>query len=271
MTENIYERIHRALTWKRIVAFNVVLFLVLIVPISVRLAQQTTENRSSAAEEAPVVTPPPNYPVGNPKIDRVSTFFGKTGDTIVIIGTNYGDYQWASHVYVGNIEAPKEAIVRWSNAIIEVKIPEGARTGGVWVVINGKEAKWDGSLLLYDVAHAAQIGLQKVAGGTGKIYTVNAAGAVKGMVELSYVSEPLTISPAPGVKITSQTPSTDSLGKKLKITFEFDFPISSSKTELANYSYPGLGAVEIIRAELNDASGQLISIFSDPLAIKVTP
>ncbi len=59
MTENIYERIHKALSWNRIIAFNLVLFLVLIVPISVRLAQQDTENRSSAAEEAPMVTPPP--------------------------------------------------------------------------------------------------------------------------------------------------------------------------------------------------------------------
>jgi hypothetical protein len=55
MTDNIYERIHKTLTWKRIIAFNLVLFLVLIVPISVRLAQQDTENRSSAAEEAPVI------------------------------------------------------------------------------------------------------------------------------------------------------------------------------------------------------------------------
>lgn len=271
MTDNIYERIHNTLTWKRIAAFNLVLFLVLIVPISVRLAQQDTENRSSAAEEAPVVTPPPNYPAGNPKIDRVSTFFGKTGDTVVVLGANFGDYQWGSQVFVGNVEAPKEAIVRWSNTILEVKIPDGARTGQVWVTSNNKEARWEGSLLLYDVAHAAQIGLQKITGATGKIYTLNASGAVRGIIELSYISEPFTITASPDITITGQTPTVDSLGKKMKINFDIATPLSSNRTELADYSYPGLGSIEIIRAELYDGNGKLLSIFSDPLSIKVTP
>jgi hypothetical protein len=271
MTDNIYERIHNTLTWKRIAAFNLVLFLVLIVPISVRLAQQDTENRSSAAEEAPVVTPPPNYPAGNPRIDRVSTFFGKTGDTIVVLGTNFGDYQWGSQIFVGNVEAPKEAIVRWSNTILEVKIPDGARTGQVWIATNNKESKWEGSLLLYDVARAAQIGLQKITGSNGKVYTINASGAVSGMMELSYVSEPLTITTSPGITLTGQTPTVDSLGKKMKITFNMETPLPSSRTEIADYSYPGLGNLEIIRAELYDGNGKLLSIFSDPLSIKVTP
>lgn len=270
MAENIYERIHRMLTWKRIIAFNVILFLVLIVPISVRLAQQDTENRSSAAEEAPVVTPPPNYPPGNPKIDRVSTFFGKTGDTVIVLGANFGDYQWESKLFVGNAEAPKESVVRWSNNIIEVKIPNNARTGQVWIVTNGKEAKWEGSLLLYDIAHSAQVGLQKITGSTGKIYTINAGGVVSGMIELSYVSEPFNITPLDGIKITGQSLSSDSLGKKIKITFESS-PLMSTRIELADYRYPGLGNVEIIRAELYDSSGKLLSIFSDPLSIKVIP
>lgn len=270
MQENIYERIHQTLSWKRIVGFNLVLFLVLIVPISVRLAQQDTENRSSAAEEAPVVTPPPNYPSVQPKIDRVSTFFGKTGDTVVVLGSNFGDYQWGSKVYVGNVEAEADGVVRWSNTIIEVKIPQSARTGSVWVVVNTKEAKWDGNLLLYDVAKAAQIGFQKLSSSNGKIYTSNATGATKGIVEISYVSEPLNIVPANGVTITSQTPMADSLGKKMKVSFD-TLQLNSSKTDLMEYSYPGLGNLEIIRAELYDSSGRMLSIFSDPLAIKVMP
>ena len=219
MADNIYERIHKTLTWKRIIAFNLVLFLVLIVPISVRLAQQDTEYRSSAAEDEPIIIPPPNYPAGDPKIDRVSAFFGKTGDTIVVLGTNFGDYQWESKVFVGNTEASKESIVRWSNNVLEVKIPETARTGGVWVVINNKESRWEGSLLLYDVARAAQIGFQKTTGTTGKIYTMNANGVVHGMIEISYISEPLLITPQPGITITEQVPSADSLGKKMRIKF----------------------------------------------------
>jgi hypothetical protein len=271
MTENIYERIQKTLTWQRIIAFNLLLFLVLIVPISVRLAQQDTENRSSAAEEAPVIIPSPSYPVGAPKIDRVSTFFGKTGDTIVVLGTNFGDYQWGSRVYVGNVEAPKETIVRWSNTVLEVKIPEGARTGQVWIVTNNKEARWEGSLLLFDVARAAQIGLQKLSGATGRIYMTNAGGTVSGMIELSYVSEPLVITALPGITIVSQTPSVDSLGKKMRVDFQSESPLMSTRTELAEYSYPGIGSIEIIRAEMLDSNGKMLSIFSDPLSIKVTP
>ena len=61
MNENIYERIQRTLTWKKIIGFNAVLFMVLIVPLSVSLTQQDTENRSSAFEE-PVVEPRPTIP-----------------------------------------------------------------------------------------------------------------------------------------------------------------------------------------------------------------
>lgn len=271
MRENIYERIHNTLSWKKIIAFNVVLFLVLIVPISVRLAQQDTENRSSAAEEIPLVIPPPNYPTLPPKIDRVSMFFGKTGDTVVLLGANFGEYQWGSRVYVGNVEAPNEAIVRWSNSVLEVKIPEGARTGAVWVVVNGQEAKWDGSLLLYDVARAAQVGIEKVSSTEGKIYTINAGGAETGMIELSYVSEPMIVKVVPGVTVTSQAQSSDSLGKKMKVSFDLESPLTSGKMELLNYSYPGLGSIEIIRAELYDKNGRLLSIFADPFFIKVTP
>jgi hypothetical protein len=52
-----------------------------------------------------------------------------------------------SKVYVGNTEASKEAIVRWSNNVLRVKIPETARTGGVWVVINNKES--DGKVVCF--------------------------------------------------------------------------------------------------------------------------
>lgn len=273
MQDNIYDRIHKTLTWKRIAGFNMVLFLVLIVPVSVRLAQEDTENRSGAAGEVevPVVTPPPNYPAAAPKIDRVSTFFGKTGDTVVLLGNNFGDYQWASRVFVGNTEADQESIVRWSNTILEVKIPDSARTGSVWVNINGQEARWTGSLLLYDVARAAQVGVQKIDNNNGEIYVSNATGATGGMIELSYVSEPLVVTADSQINITGQVQSADSLGKKMMVTFTTNTPLPSSRVRIGQYNYPGIGALEIIRAELYDGSGKLISIFSDPLSIKILP
>lgn len=273
MTENIYERIHRTLTWKRIVGFNVVLLLVLMIPLTVNLARTSKENRSGAAgelEPAPII-PSPSYPANPPAIDRVTSFFGKPGDTVVLIGTNFGDYQWASKVYVGAVEAPKEAIVRWSPSILEVKIPEGARSGKVWVNVNGRQANWNGNLLLYDSARAAQIGIQKISTTEGRVFVSSAASATKGVMEISYVSEPITITPLSGLNVTSQVSSADNLGKKMLITFEMGQPIPSAQTPIMTINFPGIGAVEILRAELQDASGRLLSTFADPLTIKLLP
>jgi hypothetical protein len=270
MAENVYERIHSVLTWKRIIAFNMFLFLVLVVPISVRLAQQDTENRSSAAgNPTPSVVPPVSYPAQPPKIDRVSEFFGKKGDTIVIIGSNFGDYQWGSKVYVGNVESPSDGIVRWTNTILEVQIPESARTGKVWVVINGNQAQWEGSLLLTDVSRSAQIGLKKESDNLASLYLGNASGVVRGMVEIGHVGEPTTPTLLVPGSITSTSESTDALGKKLKIEFTLSSPLTSSTNSIIRIQHPGIGALEIVRAELYDVNGGLVTLYADPLNVKI--
>ncbi len=272
MQENVYERIHRVLSWKRVITFNVILFLVLVVPLSVRLAQQDTENRSGAAENAnavPSVTPPPSYPTGAPKIERVTEFFGKKGDTVVILGSNFGDYQWESKVYVGNVEAPTAGIVRWSNNILEVQIPEAARTGRVWVTVNGKQAEWEGSLLLTDVARSAQIGLKKIGNEDARVWVANGGGVVRGMVEISHVGVPVTASLLVGGAITSQADGTDSLGKKFKVEFSLERPLQSSSMEVLRIEHTGIGSLEIVRAELYDANNQLVPVYSDPLNVKI--
>ncbi|KKU26367.1 MAG: Transglutaminase domain-containing protein [Microgenomates group bacterium GW2011_GWA2_46_16] len=273
MSENIYERIHRTLSWKRIVGFNVVLLLVLIIPLSIRLAQQDTENRSGAAgelEPSPII-PPPNYPVNSPTLERVNSFFGKRGDTVVIIGTNFGDYQWGSKVYVGSVEAPKEAVVRWSQSILEVKIPEGARSGKVWVSINGRQATWNGNLILYDSTRGAQIGIAKVSSTQGRVFVTSATLTKRGVVELSYVSEPVTINPLSGVNITNQINTVDNLGKKITIDFEVLQALPSTQTQILEVNYPGIGIVEILRSELYDGSGRLLPLFAEPLTVKLLP
>lgn len=273
MSESIYDRINRTLSWKRIVGFNVVLLLVLVIPLTVQLVNTDTENRSGAAgelEPSPII-PPPNYPVNPPTLERVNTFFGKTGDTIVLIGTNFGDYQWGSKVFVGNVEAPKEMIVRWSNNILEVKIPEGARTGKVWVTINGKQASWGGNLILYDKARATQIGIQKLSATTGRIFLTGGAQVVRGMVELGHASEPLTVLAIGSITVSGQTTGADSLSKTTIINFEAASPISTTQTSILEFSYPGIGTVEVIRAELLDGAGRLISVYADPLSSKLLP
>lgn len=267
MADNIYEKIHKALTWKRIIAFNMLLFMVTAIPLSVRLTQQEADNRSGAAEEAPVVTPPPSYPSAPPAIDRVSEFFGKKGDTIVILGSNFGDYKWGSRVYVGNVEASDDDLVRWSNTVIEVQIPEGARTGKVWVIVDGKQSIWEGSLLLYDVSRAAQIGIKKSEPTSGAIWVANGSLVVRGMIEIGHVGE-ITEIEILGGRAISQSSTVDGLGKKTKIEFGLNTPLTSVSTEIAKINYSGIGNLEIIRMELYDQSGTLIPAYADPLSIK---
>ena len=271
MTENIYDRINRTLSWKRVVTFNVGLFLILIIPLSVNLAQQDTENRSGAAGEieVPAVTPPPSYPVEAPRLDRVSMFFGKTGDTVVLIGNNFGDYQWGSSVYVGNVQAEEEALVRWSNSIIEVKIPETARSGKVWVSVNGQEAAWDGNLLIYDDISSTKVGLARVSANEAQFGVTGSSSYTSGMVEIGYVSEPLVVTAVGSTTIESQTPGVDALGKKMQIRFNNNG--NSSQQPVFTISHPGIGAIDLVRVELYGASGAPLPIYADPLSMKVLP
>lgn len=270
MANTIYDRIHRSLTWQKIIAFNALLFMVTVIPLSLRLAQEDTENRSGAAGEAPApsVTPPPSYPASAPQIERVTEFFGKRGDTVVVLGSNFGDYKWGSHLYVGDVESGDSDIVRWSNSVIEVNIPDGARTGKVWINVNGQQTQWDGSLLLYDVARSAQVGLRKIAGTQATMWVASGSGVNRGMIEIGHVSEPLSVSSNTGI-ITQVIQGSDSLGKKTRIEFAFESPISSNSTDILTISYPGIGGLAIIRAELYNESGALVPLYADPFNVKV--
>lgn len=269
MTNTIYDRIQRTLSWRKVIAFNALLFMVTVIPLSLRIAREDTENRSGAASGpvVPVVTPPPAYPQEAPRIDRVSEFFGKRGDTVVILGSNFGDYQWGSSLYVGDVAASDSDIVRWSNAVVEVQIPEEARTGKVWIVVNGRRASWDGSLLLYDVNRAAQTGIRRVGSVGMEVWLERATGVVRGMVEIAQISEPLTAQVVGG-RVVQLTQTSDSLGKKTRIEFALDNPLTSNLTTVLTIQYPGIGALEIIRVELYDASDNLVSVYADPLKVR---
>lgn len=268
--DSVYTRINRVLNWKKIIAFNVLMFLVLVIPISVRLAQESTENRSLAEETiASTPTPQPAYPGNSPRIDRVRMFYGRSGDTIILLGNNFGDYQWKSKVYVGNSQASETDVVRWSNGVVEVRIPINAKTGRVWINVDGKQAYWDGSLLLYDVAYAASIGLARKTDKTAMLWLGKADAAVRGVVEIGYVGEPIEISAGEGVTITSEGKRSDKLGQILKVEFEIDKVLPRAKTSVLVIDYEGTGALEILRAELYDQGNALLNIYSEPLSVKI--
>lgn len=274
MQEDIYTRIHRVLSWKRIMAMNLVLFLVLAVPISVRLAQESQENRSSAAEDDTIITqptPPPNYPTQPPVIERVQMFYGKAGDTVVVMGKNFGAYPWESSVYVGNAPAGKPDIVRWSDSIIEVNIPQAARTGKVWVTINGSRATWEGSLLMYDLRFAIKTGLAKAGASQINLWVDKGDQIGSGLVELSYTGSPPTVVPLTTIEITESTAQSDSFGQKFLIRFRVNSTLSRTKTDVMQLQLSRPSRVEILRAEFLGGGENLLETYSDPLSVTVQP
>lgn len=267
--ESFYTKLHDVLTWKRVVAFNVLLLLVFVVPMSVRLAQRNTETRSSAAvETSPSPEPPVNYPAGDPGIERVLMFYGKPGDTVALLGENFGDYQWESEVYLGNAKVKEEDIVRWSNEIIEAEIPNQARTGQVWVEVNNKRASWSGSLFLYNVNRSTKVGLEK-AEETGYFWAGKAGEIAKGTVELGWNAGNLSVSGQNSVNIENQSTSADDFGNKMVISFRIENDLSRARTRLIELNKQ-VGQIELLQVEMYDAQGGLISVYAEPQGSKIS-
>lgn len=267
--ESIYMRIHRVLTWRRIIAFNILLLLVLVIPLSLRLAQEDTENRSSAAElvEIPPPAPPENYPSSPPNLDRVTLFYGKPGDTVVLLGSNMGDYPWQSEVYVGNAKVSENEIIRWSSSVVEVQIPQSARTGNVWVKVNGNTASWNGILLLYDVGNSSKMGLGKINANTSELWIEkNRNNIQQGTIEIGYNLGSVVASASPGVSIVSQEILADAYGSFLRVSFVINQELTSSRKPILTLSRSG-GVIEIIRADVRDTEGNIQDIYVSPLDI----
>ncbi|MEK7495322.1 MAG: IPT/TIG domain-containing protein [Patescibacteria group bacterium] len=280
MQEQTYQKINQALTWKRIIQFNALVLFGAVTLLSSSFVQNNSLKRNSKAADIVIsptktivssLTIPIIYPTEPPQIDRVSLFFGKPGDTVVISGNNFGDEQGVSKVYVGNTDASTDSVVRWTNSILEVKIPSQAQTGKVWVIINDKQATWDGDLLISSGVNTAQIGFESTTPKKTRLLVYSAADLKKGVVELSYTGQSPVFVAAPGVNIDSQTTSTDQLGNKLKILFNFKDAHSEQKILLGTVENSGGGALEIIKAELYNSASSIIPLFADPLQIKSNP
>ncbi len=270
MNESVYARINRVLSWKKIVGFNLVIFLALMVPLSVKLSQERADTRSSAANNTiPSPTPVPNYPNQPPKIERVSLFYGKPGDTVVIWGKNFGDYKWEkSKIYVGNREVGDKQVVRWSDKVIEAEIPEDAQTGKVWVRINNKQASWQGTLLVYD-RFSAEVGLEKAGENEAVLWIKKGERVRGGKIELGYGLGEVVVKPYPGVKIEVEKEREDSLGRIKEIGFSLDRGLPSGKVPLLRLQKVGVGKVELVSVLAKDRKGQIITVFADPLQVGV--
>ncbi len=77
---------------------------------------------------------------GCPEIVSLSPMEGKTGDTVTILGLNFGDSQGLSRVEFGGISALEGDIVSWSHSKIEVNVPLMGRSGPARVVVGNRSS-----------------------------------------------------------------------------------------------------------------------------------
>jgi len=77
---------------------------------------------------------------GCPEIVSLNPLEGKPGDTVTILGLNFGDGQGLSRVEFGGILATEGDIVSWSHSKIEVNVPVMARSGPARVVVGNRSS-----------------------------------------------------------------------------------------------------------------------------------
>ncbi len=77
---------------------------------------------------------------GCPEIVSLTPLEGKPGDTVTILGLNFGDDQGLSRVEFGGISATEGDIVSWSDSKIEVNVPHMGLSGPVRVVVGNRSS-----------------------------------------------------------------------------------------------------------------------------------
>jgi len=94
--------------------------------------------------------PPADNPLGAPVIDSLSTDRGYIDDSLDIYGKNFGDSQdTASSAMFGSVNA---GVIFWTDTIVGVRIPEGAKTGDVSVKVDTLSSN-NVSFMVYGINH----------------------------------------------------------------------------------------------------------------------
>lgn len=74
----------------------------------------------------------------SPYISNINPPYAKIGDVITIIGKYFGTTQSSNYVSFGELIASE--YLYWSDTLIIVKVPQGAKSGPVFIVVKGKKS-----------------------------------------------------------------------------------------------------------------------------------
>ncbi len=142
------------LSLKKAVIGLFILSLFLSIPIIYLLSQRdkanfseagNNENVSSSIDES--LIPYPEYP---PKIEHITKFYGKPGDSILILGLNFGQVRKESIVLFNNKPVLKDDIKYWSDNEVEVSLPSKLGIYTVSISVNGKKSTWFGKVYVFN-------------------------------------------------------------------------------------------------------------------------
>jgi hypothetical protein len=70
-----------------------------------------------------------------PEIVSMEPQAGKVGETVTILGLNFGDQKGTSLIEFGGAPIAAEDVINWSDTNIEIKVPEMAKSGAVRVIV----------------------------------------------------------------------------------------------------------------------------------------
>lgn len=75
-----------------------------------------------------------------PIINKINPSTGFIGDEITLTGTGFGDVQGTSTVMFNSSKPLPNNYLSWSDTEIKVKVPNGTKSGKVWVTVNGRQS-----------------------------------------------------------------------------------------------------------------------------------
>ena len=132
--QKILEKIDQ-LSYPTSVFLSVCLILLLLLPLLLLVVQQQTQLRSKAVSATPEITPIQTtstlktIPIEMPIITRLRPWIGKSGDTIIIEGKNFGSDPSGGTLTIGNTVIETKNIGAWDDTHIEAILPPNTPQG----------------------------------------------------------------------------------------------------------------------------------------------
>ncbi|MFC1627129.1 hypothetical protein ACFL18_01055 [Patescibacteria group bacterium] len=262
------------LSWKKMLGITAFALTIAVAPLSVRIATNPTRTRSEAAllPQPQPITQEFETPTGPPEIYLVDHFFGKTGDAVLVHGTNLGGYHQDSWVSLSGKKITDEDLVSWTGSYIEFKVPAEAKSGVVEISVLGKRTKWDGIFFVTDANTKTILSLKPEAENVAKLTAYDMDDSNELLVWFLVVKGDgsVKLTPESGVNMTQKVHNF-SVGTVYEANLKFSKSLAAQSTTQA---VPLLSLqkgedqiIGIARGEMSNSGGVIMPLQADPLYV----